>query len=93
MERDDVVRFSGDFEDYDIGSDFDDEGRLEVIVTDLREEGDGVNRLVNIERIEFNDQSLSIGVSERNVLRGDLIKGLEYRVQHLMTSLKAAIHG
>ena len=37
--RDDVVRFSGDFADYDIGSGFDDEGRMEVIVTDLREEG------------------------------------------------------
>ena len=76
--RDDVVRFSGDFADYDIGSGFDDEGRLEVIVTDLREEGDGVNRLVNIERIEFNDQSLSIGLSERIIyLRGDLINGLD----------------
>ena len=76
--RDDVVRFSGDFADYDIGSGFDDEGRMEVIVTDLREEGDGVNRLVNIERIEFNDQSLSIGLSEREIyLRGDLINGLD----------------
>ena len=78
--RDDVVRFSGKFSDYDIGSGFDDAGRLEVIVTDLREEGDGINRLVNIERIEFDDQSISIGVSERIIYsRNDLINGLEIR--------------
>ena len=74
----DVVRYHGDYADYEI-EDADVDGVLTITVSHSDPDGDGTDTLTNVEVIEFNDQRINIGteVFERTNHLGDTI-GSDY---------------
>ncbi|MDC3402285.1 hypothetical protein OA101_04425, partial [Alphaproteobacteria bacterium] len=70
--RDDVVSFDGNREDYELTSSVVD-GQTVVTVSDTRSDGTGTDTLINVERIDFDDTSVNIGVSRYDGYDGNVM--------------------